>query len=155
MPYPRSLPDSGTIRQLHRKHTYAEIAKMYGVSEQAVYQRVRHDSPRDITPLSRHQDFVPWRVKLQHTWTSPAKNLRMLARRAAGHSIGDRERYVDNWLAKLREMGVVLDYDPDYPPNPASPTYGGFFYVERTPEDGDLPVRRPKDPDSADTSASA
>jgi hypothetical protein len=48
---------------------------------------------------------------------------------------------LDKWLRELREADVVVCYDATQPPNPASPTTGGWFYSRRQEADGESLIR--------------
>lgn len=133
MPAPRLLPDNDVLVQMRRQGaTYAEIAKTYGVSEQAVYNRLRQ--ARAVTPTPRHRDFLPWTVKREHTFALDAQVLRLLSRetREGRDAIPASKRgMVDNWLRRLREEDAVVCYDRER----------GFFHAPRTPADGDSLIR--------------
>jgi hypothetical protein len=123
--------------------TYVQIAKRYGVTENAVYLALLK-VPGGTKPRPRYDEFIPWRVKSEHLHAVPATMLRCLAREAAGETLPQRRKTtLEGWLKRVREADVVVDYDPDQPPNPASPKHGGFRYVKRRPEDGTGFIRRP------------
>ncbi|WP_346537388.1 sigma factor-like helix-turn-helix DNA-binding protein [Micromonospora sp. DPT] len=119
--------------QLRRQgSTYAEIAKTYGVSEQAVYNRLRQ--ARATRPQPRHRDLLPWTVKREHTFALDAQVLRLLSREAADgpDAAEPRKRgMVNNWLRRLREEDSVVCYDRER----------GFFHAPRTAADGDSLIR--------------
>lgn len=141
MPAPRKLPSNTELLKLREKgHTYDEIADMFGVTQQAVYFRLREAGGTGTRP--DHRKYIPWRVKTEHAHCRPATMLRYLSRREQGDTIPPvKERMLDKWLEQLKEADVVVCYDRDVPPNPASPTTGGFYYSKRTPEDGDNLIR--------------
>ncbi|GAB3847438.1 hypothetical protein GCM10029963_28920 [Micromonospora andamanensis] len=55
-----------------------------------------------------------------------------------------KKRMLDKWLREIQEAGVVVCYDPDMEPNPASKT-GGFYYSRRRTSDGDSLIRVEQD----------
>ena len=83
----------------------------------------------------------------RHAFAPAAKNLRALGRRRAGRPLADAVAHrLDEWLQMLDRRNLVVAYDPEMPPNEASPTYGGWHYVPREPRDGDDVIRRPDPP---------
>lgn len=140
MPAPRLLPDNAVLADLRRQGwTYADIAAEYGVSESAVYLRLRQVGATKKTVS--HRDVIPWKVKREHTYSFPAQMLRVYGRKQKGLDISDvKDRMLRRWLRGMEDAGVVLCYAPAYPPNPACAA-GGFYYSRRRPEDGDSIVR--------------
>ena len=148
MPYPKKLPDSGTLIQLKRKHTYQEIAGMYDVDPNSVYVALRDVAGTPVQRQPKHTDLIPWHMDdPRHAFAPAAKNLRALGRRRAGRPLADAVAHrLDEWLQMLDRRNPVVAYDPEMPPNEASPTYGGWHYVPREPRDGDDVIRRPDPP---------
>lgn len=144
MPAPRLLPDNDVLLKLRRQGwSYEDIAQEYGVTKGAVYLRLKQAKATTDRPDYSH--LIPWTVRTEHAHARPAGMLRMLGRREAGLAIPPaKERMLDRWLAEVKEANVVVDYDPDYPPNPANPKNGGWHYRRRKPEDGDSLVRKPE-----------
>lgn len=141
MPAPRLLPDNEVLVQLRRQGwTYADIAREYGTTESAVYLRLRQARATKARPTYKH--LLPWTVKREHASAFPAQMLRLLGRMEKGEKLAPvKERMLNKWLADIREADVVVCYQPDQPPNPASPVTGGFFYSRRRPEDGQSLIR--------------
>lgn len=142
MAAPRLLPDKTTLERLRRQGvTYREIADQYGVTESAVYQRLKADGLANDQTVS-HKALIPWVVKEEHRHTHPALMLRTLSRRQQGLPNSEaRNRMLDKWLAEVKEADVVVCYDPDMWPNPASPITGGWWYSRRRKSDGDSMIR--------------
>jgi hypothetical protein len=142
MPAPRLLPDNDVLLQLrHQGWSYNDIANHYGVSRGAVYLRLRQ-VPGATTDRPSYPTLIPWTVAAQHTHSFPLMMLRLLGRRQAGKPISvPKERMLDKWLRDIREADVVVAYDPDQAPNPASPKTGGFYYSRRRKTDGKSLVR--------------
>lgn len=145
MPAPRILPDPHELRELKKRYTYAQIGEMYGVDAQSVYQRIRADNPNVPKERPRYDDLIPWRIAKPHWYAMPVTMLRLYGRRRAGVELTDKDnRRLDAWLDRMKEADLVVDYDRDQEPNPASPVSGGWRYVRRQPEDGDGLIRKPK-----------
>jgi hypothetical protein len=141
----RLLPDKATLER-HRREglTYADIATRYGVTEQAVWARMKHDGIRTANRAD-HSALIPWQVRKEHANTFPILMLRTLSRRRQGiDNTPERERMLDNWLANLKAQNAVVCYDPEMWPNPASPKLGGWFYAKRRKSDGDSIIRYAK-----------
>jgi hypothetical protein len=148
MPAPRKLPDNTVLLKLREKGmTYAEIAEQYNTTEGAVYWQLRDAGGVKTRP--DHSKFLPWKVKSDHSHARPAVLLRYLSRREQGDKIPEaKDRQVTRWLEEMKEADVVVCYDRDMPPNPASPVAGGFYYSKRRPEDGTDIIRcAPEDAD--------
>lgn len=143
MPAPRVLPDNEELLQLRQAGlTYDEIATRFGVTKGAVYLQLRRVKATGTRPTYKH--LLPWRVKAEHTHAHPAMMLRLLARRQNGEELPDaKARLLDKWLHDVSEADVVVCYEPDFPPNDASPTSGGFYYSRRREGDGDALIRHP------------
>ncbi len=142
MPAQRLLPASDILYGLRRQGwSYDDIAAEYGVSKGAVYLQLRQAKAVVKRPSYKH--LIPWTVRLDHAHAHPVMMLRLLGRRQKGDDTipGVKARLLDKWLREVAEADVVLCYDPDYPPNPASPTSGGFYYSRRQPEDGESLTR--------------
>lgn len=143
MPAPRLLPDNDVLKKLRAQGwTYEDIANEYGVTKGAVYLRLRQAKATHDRPDYSH--LIPWTIRVEHAHARPAQMLRMLGRRENNLPIPPaKERMLDRWLAEVKEADVVVDYDPDFPPNPANPKNGGWHYRRRKPEDGDGLIRMP------------
>lgn len=142
MAAPRQLPSIETMLKLReRGMSYDDIAEEYGVTKGAVYLQLRDAGRTKARPNNRH--LMPaGGVKTEHTYAHPAMMLRILGRRERGEAIPPvKGRQLDKWLREMKEAGVILEYDPACPPNPASPKTGGWWYETRTPADGDKLVR--------------
>lgn len=142
MAAPRLLPDKTTLARLRRSgKTYAEIADEYGVTETAVYLRLKADGLVTDRKVS-HKELIPWQVRGIHAHAHPALMLRTLSRRVQGlENPASRERMLDRWLAELKAANVVVCYDPDMPENDASPKTGGWYYMRRRKSDGNDLIR--------------
>lgn len=141
MPAHKVLPENDVLVTLRRKGwTYAEIATHYNVSNAAVYLRLRQANAVDAR--EDHRELIPWTVATEQAQAHPLVMLRYLSRRKLGYPIpAKKQRMLDKWLAEIKEADVVVCYDPTYPPNPASPIHGGFYYSRRRPSDGNSLIR--------------
>jgi hypothetical protein len=131
MPAPRLLPDNDVLAALRRQGwTYDDIARQYGVSRGAVYLRLKQ--AHATTTRARHAALIPWTVALRHAQAVPVRMLRLLGQRENGDTLSPaKARMLDKWLIEVGEADVVICYEPEYPPNPASPENGGFYYSRR------------------------
>jgi len=127
----RWFADGWTYEQMcdeyRRKYNIETVPSLFGNF------RVRRGLPPRIV---RDDELIPWAVREEHRWAYPLQMLRLEARhRATGEPVRsvDRVRH-ENFMALLKADNVVVDYDPET----------GFHLVPREPQDGDLPVRRPK-----------
>lgn len=140
MPAERQLPSSDVLRKLRREgKTYEEIGAMYGVTKGAVYWQLEQAGLTKTRP--DHSKFIPWKLKTEHSHAKPAVMLRLHSRRSQGFDIPEvKARMLDKWLAELQAANVVVCYDREMVPNPASTT-GGFYYSHRRESDGDNLIR--------------
>ena len=116
---------------------------MYGVTRQydswikKTYGGYR--SPREIV-----LDEFPWSASTLQSSTSAYRRLRdhgeYMATSGDGMS-NDKLRRLRAFYRKLREEGLVLEFDPSIPPIRGLAVHGGFAYRERTESDGDLLIR--------------
>lgn len=118
-----------------------DIAEQYQVSVSAVQKALRRAGLVD--EQISYRTVVPWSVKTRYADTAVMHNLRALAKMRQGVAVPElEERRCRDWLERMEECNVVLDYHPDAPGNDAS-SIGGFFYRTRTPEDGKSFYREP------------
>ncbi len=144
MPAHRVLPDNDVLIRLRNQGwSYEDIAQEFGVTKGAVYLRLRQANATTERPSYAH--LIPWTVKTEHAHGRPAQMLRLVGRKERGDEIPEpKARMLAKWLREMREADCVVDYDPDYPPNPANPKNGGWHYRRRRPEDGESLVRTPE-----------
>ncbi|MET9729306.1 hypothetical protein ABZZ79_01180 [Streptomyces sp. NPDC006458] len=140
MPAPKRLPTSDVLRR-HRerdKMTYEQIAEVYGVTKGAVYLALREAGLAGKRPSYKH--LLPWTVAQTHANAFPALMLRALGAQQAGQNVPAVKRgMLDRWLDEIKAADVVVCYEREMPPNPASPTTGGFYYSKRRESDGPFP----------------
>jgi hypothetical protein len=147
VPRPRVLPPDEQLLKMREDKTYDEIAGIYGVTKSAVAWRFKAMGRTREQPSYKH--IRPWRVRAEHEHAHPSLMLRLYGRREAGRDLTPaQERMLDRWLQEVRAADVVIGYDPEFPPNPASPKTGGWFYVKRR-KGLDLHLIREPDADEA------
>ncbi|WP_029090082.1 hypothetical protein [Brevibacterium album] len=136
MPVQRKLPDIEELKELRSQGlTLKEIAAMFDVSHQAVsnaFARAREGSGSSRT----YHSFTPWKkIERQHQSAQVMQFLRsgdLIARGKITSPLAI-EAY-ERWVDKLNELGLVVCYDPEAPPNAASQV-GGFYYRIRRESD--------------------
>jgi hypothetical protein len=117
---PRTLPDDDReLQYLLAKHTMTDIARMYGLTVQAVSKAVKD---RNIPHSRGRQDYkrwVPWTIAVEHENFYARRCLRFWAMRQAERPLRDsEEQQLNNFLRKLEETGTVVQYEPHHPTNP-------------------------------------
>lgn len=137
MAQPTLVPDKSTLRRLIEDEglTHREIAAQYGVARTSISAAaVKYGLSAQMT---RHEDTVPWKVKVRHAREYPVRMLRLLGRRRKGMSLSaNEEKMLDGFLAKLTDEKAVVAYDPN--------SLEGFFYIDRKyhdHKDKSIPVR--------------
>ncbi|QIS16474.1 XRE family transcriptional regulator [Nocardia arthritidis] len=133
------------IEDLHNKGlTYTQIAKIKGVTKQAVSKVVRlHGGSQ--TPRQTVGQHFPWKEVPRHfRESSPYKRMRDHGEWMATGGKGMQGYKLDRlrwWHRYLRENNVVLEFDPEIPAIDGVSPGGGFAYRPRQEEDGDLLIR--------------
>lgn len=133
------------IDELKNKgYNQSEIARMYGVTRQAVSWHKRNYGGR-LTPreaiLEQH---FPWKVSQEQSRCSAFRRLRDHAEYMATGGVGmsdDKLRRLRSFYRTLRDDDVVLEYDPHIPPRKGFAKQGGFALRSRHPRDRDLMIR--------------
>lgn len=146
MPAPNILPPADDLVRMHSSGmTYEQIGAEYGVTKQAVMIKIRNTYPEYGARRPRYGNVLPWRVKPQHEYLQIPLLLRIVARALEGDQLSPEDEFKrERFLWMLKEHGLVVDYDPEAPPNPASPVHGGWRYLKRVASDGDVPIRMPR-----------
>ncbi len=137
----------GLIEELKRKgFNQTQIADMFDVSRQAVsYHTVTYNGSR--TPRQEVGDHYPWKLPSEIAQQGPPRRIRDLGEFVATGGKGMSEeslRRLRNFLKKLKDQNLVLEYNPNFPPVQGFANKGGFRFQPRRPEDGDLVVRANK-----------
>lgn len=122
------------------------IAKELGVSRQWIYkilETLNDESlltPREYV-LRKH---FPWKISEQFSHAAPVLLIRDHGEYMATGGKGMPERKLKalrGFYRRLRESNTVVVFDPSIPPIIDVSAPGGFDYVPRTEEDGDLLIR--------------
>jgi hypothetical protein len=137
---PKKVPDKTTLARWQREGLTQQQMVERILSEQGITvsrpaiagAMVRYGLAEDKV---RHNHTIPWRVKVVHISSYPARMLRLLGRRLDGMHLNNQEnKKLDSWLALLEREDAVVAYDPD--------SVDGFMYVDREPQDPkDVPIR--------------
>lgn len=143
MAAPRLLPPAQELKKLvDLGYTHANIAEYVQITTGVHVSRSTVSAALSRAGLTtrdgiRYKDEIPWRVKAEHLTQYPARMLRLLGRRRAGHELADDEaQRLDAWMEGLEEKELVIAYCPDD---------AGFLYVDADEiSDGDkgIPIRR-------------
>jgi hypothetical protein len=134
----------GVIEELRRRgYNQTEIADMHGVSRQAVsWHKVTYRG--QLTTRQIVNKAWPWKTTVLHSKSAAFMRLRDHGEFMAtgGHGMSeDKLRRLRAWWDMLRKENVVLEFDPNIPPQRGLSPHGGFAYRPRKVEDGDLLIR--------------
>ncbi|MGE2735034.1 hypothetical protein [Mycolicibacterium vaccae] len=134
----------GVIEDLRRRgYNQSEIADMHGVSRQAVsWHKVTYGG--HLTPRQLVNRAWPWKTTNLHGKSKVYQRLRDHGEYIATRGLGmseDKIRRLESWWRKLRDDNLVVEFDPNLPPEKGVSPHGGFAYRHRIPEDGDLIIR--------------
>jgi len=133
-----------TVEDLKGKgFSQSQIAESFGVTRQYV-SWIKHTYGGRMTPREKVLQEWPWTVSADHCQSSPYKNMRNHGEFVATGGVGmsaDKLKRLRAFYKKLRDENVVLEYNPDIPPDPGVSNKGGFAYRLREPADEDLLIR--------------
>ncbi|AGK88000.1 transcriptional repressor [Mycobacterium phage Severus] len=122
-------------------YTQSDIAKMYGVTRQYVSWIKSYYGGR-LTPREEVLQHFPFQVSAYQSQTSPYRRLREHGEYMATGGVGmDKIKLgrLRGFYAKLRDH--VLEFNPEFPPEPGVSSRGGWRYVPRVSDDDDLLIR--------------
>jgi len=134
----------GVIEELRRKgYNQTDIAEMHGVTRQAVsWHKVEYGGELNTRQIVNQH--WPWVTTKKQGASTAYQRLRdhgeFMATGGKGMSEGKLKR-LQTWLNYLREQQVVLEFDPELPPEPGLSPHGGFAYRKRLKSDADLLIR--------------
>lgn len=132
------------IEELRRKGlNQSQIAAMYGVSRQAVSWQKKTYGGLDTTRQVVDKSW-PWETTHSHSRTKTFQNLRSHGEfmMTGGRAMSDDKwQRLEAWWRKLSRENVVLEFDPNLPPEKGVSSVGGFAYRPRQMTDGDLLIR--------------
>jgi len=134
----------GVIEDLRRRgYNQTQIANMHGVSRQAVsWHKMTYGG--HLTTRQVVNKAWPWKTTSPHGKSKVYQRLRDHGEYVAtgGSGMSDTKiKLLKSWWRTLRDKNVVVEFDPNLPPEKGISPYGGFAYRERIPEDGDLIIR--------------
>lgn len=136
--------DLAIIEDLKAKgYSQSEIADMFGVTRQAVSWHKRTYSG-SLSPRERVLQNFPWHVSSVQGQCSAYRRLRDHGEYVATGGVGmsqDKLKRLRAFYRQVRKDNVVLEYDPDLPPQPGFAIKGGFMFRLRHEQDGDLLIR--------------
>ena len=121
--------------------TQSDIAREYDVTRQYV-SWIRHYYGGRLSPREQMLQHFPFQVPARMGQTSPFRRLRDHGEYMATGGVGMSEETLGRlrgFYERLRNQ--VLEFDPNIPPIPGVSSQGGWRYVPRTAEDGDLLIR--------------
>lgn len=110
-----------------------ELGAEWGVTAKAVWKASRAGG---YSPGHDRITVLPVKVTGPRAYAPAARGLRALARVRNGEESEMTQQDVTrfyNWKRERDATNTVVEYDENYPPNPASPKYGGWHYEKRRP----------------------
>ena len=140
---PDELTPSAIQLLLNAGFTQTDIARMFGVSRQAVNkQAVKYGLHRQTRQelLAEVWPFPPIRRELGNTDLF-ARLRDHAAYQLTGKLSDEKLGRLRSFLTKLLENDFVVEYDPDIPPQPGVASRGGFTYRKRRKSDKGLIIR--------------
>jgi len=137
-------PPSTILEYRNKGWSDAKIGRFFGVSRQAISAKAAHYG----LPKSKHRvarDSAPFLVP--ETWNRATAAQRLRAHRMYvlfpdSHGLPDDEiSRLRSFYEKLKNEGLIVEFDPTIPPNPGISPNGGFAYRKREPRDRNLILR--------------
>lgn len=127
------VSDDKVAALLRSGRTANELAEEWGVKPGTVRKAARAVG---WGPGTNADIFLPVRDIGPRAYAPAARNLRALERLKERGSLPEPDqKRLDNWKAERNaKPKTVVEYADDAPANPASPTYGGWYYAPRRPE---------------------
>lgn len=133
------------IEELKAKgFTQSDIARLYGVTRQAISYYPRSYNGRRTPRQHVLEDNFPWQVSTLQSRASAFRRLRDHGEYVATGGKGmseDKLKRLRTFYRTIREDNVVLEYDPNIPPIDGFASMGGFAMRPRLESDGDLIIR--------------
>lgn len=130
------VSDDKVASLLESGRTATELAKEWGVQAQTVRKAGNAGGWNPGTGSTTV--VLPIRKPGPRAYAPAARNLRALERLRKDGSLPEADQIrLNNWLDERHATNTVVEYAEDWPPNPASPTHGGWHYAPRrsdTPE---------------------
>jgi transcriptional regulator with XRE-family HTH domain len=125
-------------------YTQSDIAKMFGVTRQAVSWHKRTYNGKRTPRQQVLEDNFPWKVDSRFIQSNPFRSLRDYGEWFAtgGKGLADiKLRRAQALIRKLMKNNAVLEYDPELSPIEGVSVQGGFALRPRRRQDGDLMIR--------------
>jgi hypothetical protein len=123
--------------------TQSDIARLFGVTRQAVSWHKRHYGGL-LTPREAVLQHFPWSVPEAMGQSSPYRRLRDHGEYFATQGVGmddDKLARLRRFYKKLLDENLVVEFDPDLAPTPGIAGTGGFAFRQRRKRDKDLLIR--------------
>ena len=132
------------IESLKNKgYSQADIARMFGVTRQAVTWHKKQYGG-SLTPRETVLQHFPWMVPTDMGQCSVFRRIRDHGEYVATGGAGmtdDKLSRLRSFYRRLRDENLVVEFDPNLPPEPGVSVAGGFAFRSRTPDDEDLLIR--------------
>ena len=132
-------PDTG------KHYNQNEIAAMYRTTKQNISYIWRKDKSRPRTPREIVLEHYPWNNGERFHTAMPNIHMRNHAEFMATNGKGMSERKLQRllWFYQfLDRENVVVEFDPNIPPQEGVSSVGGFAYRPRKASDGNLIIRK-------------
>lgn len=121
----------------------SQIAKEYGVTRQYI-SWIKHSYGGQLTQRETVLQNFPWKVPTHMCQASAYRRMRdhgeFLITGGEGMSEIKLKR-LRSFYKRLRDEDVVIEFDPNIPPEPGIAAHGGFAYRKRLAKDEDLMIR--------------
>lgn len=146
-PWGDDLPELSlaVIEELQEKGwTQSDIARLFGVSRQAVSWHKRTYNGQRTLRQQVLEDHFPWKVSKEQERCSACRRLREHGEYYATGGEGmseDKLSRLRGFYRTIRRDDVVLEHDPNLPPIDGFASMGGFRWCKRQKSDRDLLIR--------------
>jgi len=124
--------------------TQAGIARMFGVSRQAIHDTCKRYGLKRQTRQEMLADNWPFKVPVDMGNQYPFQLLRDHLEYMMTNGKGmaeDRLKRLRSFYQKMRDQDLVLEFDPNIPPEQGVSPRGGFAYRKRRKSDRGLLIR--------------
>ncbi|MBH5303308.1 hypothetical protein BRL53_03235 [Corynebacterium ulcerans] len=139
-----SITPERVMQLLGEGMTQSQIARKYGVTRQYIFTLAKRGG-HQASAQEYIKDDLPWaNVPDKHFNNTILSGLRIHARYMERGQEGLRGSSCVKLLGMYRKLvrfNQVIDYDESYPPVEGLSNTGGFMYVPRSPEDGNLIIK--------------
>lgn len=124
-----------------RGYTQSDIARMLGVSRQAVSYHVRVYGGQ-LSPRQTVMEHFPFIMPVEVSGCSPIRRLRDHGEYIATGGIGMSAEKLSRLRSFYKRLeNTVIEYDPDIPGEPGVSPAGGIAFRKRRKSDADLLIR--------------